>query len=527
MIKIKNYLSVFVALVTIMSFATFVGGTAEASEVDASPLSLVSMTTAKKKGESIKLSIASSNGSFSVEGATLKGGEEYTLTGDNGLILIKGEVTELFCEDNQLLTLNTSKAPKLSLLNCKNNSLESLDLSHNPELAVLNCSGNRISSLNLSGNSRLTGLYCSDNQLSLLDLSKNKKLSQVECSFNQISGKEMNSLIASLPDRTQEDKAGVFRVLGGSEKEKNVCDKEQVIAAQKLGWAVECYDSNAQKWVAYKDEKVAENAGIVTITTAKKKGETIELVIKAKGNFVVEGALAQSEPGMYVLESVDGRVVIKGDVIDLDCSENLLTTLDVTKCPTLTVFTCSQNRLTSLDVTQNALLSDLDCSENQLTTLDVSKNGNLRSLLCNHNQLTALDLTACLNLDYLICSMNRIKNEQMDKMIASLPNLVANQKMSELRVFDNSKNLEQNICTTEQVAAAKKRGWVARQFNKEKEEWVDYEGSPLAIQDVLYGEDATITDIYTTDGLRVESLQPGVNVVRLSNGSVKKVLYTE
>ncbi len=68
MIKIKNYLSVFVALVTIMSFATFVGGTAEASEVDASPLSLVSMTTAKKKGESIKLSIASSNGSFSVEG---------------------------------------------------------------------------------------------------------------------------------------------------------------------------------------------------------------------------------------------------------------------------------------------------------------------------------------------------------------------------------------------------------------------------------------------------------------------------
>ncbi len=30
MIKIKNYLSVFVALVTIMSFATFVGGTAEA-----------------------------------------------------------------------------------------------------------------------------------------------------------------------------------------------------------------------------------------------------------------------------------------------------------------------------------------------------------------------------------------------------------------------------------------------------------------------------------------------------------------
>jgi hypothetical protein len=290
-------------------------------------------------------------------------------------------------------------------------------------------------------------------------------------------------------------------------------------------------DASSLSWVsmttAKKDEKVAENAGIVTITTAKKKGETIELVIEAQGGFIVEGALAQKDPGLYVLESVDGSVVIRGDVIYLDCSENLLTALDVTKCPTLTDLICSQNRLTSLNITQNALMSRLDCSENQLTTLDLSRSGNLKSLRCSLNQLVALDLTACPNLDYFVCFVNRIKNEQMDKMIASLPNLAANHKTSELRVFDNSKNLEQNICTTEQVAAAKKRGWVAKQFDKETEEWVDYEGSPLSVQDILYGEDAKIIDIYTTEGLRVESLQSGVNIVRLSNGSVNKILYTE
>lgn len=48
---------------------------------------------------------------------------------------------------------------------------------------------------------------------------------------------------------------------------------------------------------------------------------------------------------------------------------------------------------------------------------------------------------------------------------------------------------------------------------------------PIAIEEVFTEErDAVIVAIYTEDGHRIGSLQPGVNIIRLSNGAVRKVL---
>ncbi|GAH53667.1 unnamed protein product, partial [marine sediment metagenome] len=43
---------------------------------------------------------------------------------------------------------------------------------------------------------------------------------------------------------------------------------------------------------------------------------------------------------------------------------------------------CSNNQLTTLDVSNNYALDELDCSNNQLTTLDVSNNTALIKLEC-------------------------------------------------------------------------------------------------------------------------------------------------
>ena len=58
----------------------------------------------------------------------------------------------------------------------------------------------------------------------------------------------------------------------------------------------------------------------------------------------------------------------------------------------LTELKCSQNQLTSLDVSQNILLFHLVCASNQLTSLDVSQNINLGELGCEDNQLISLDI---------------------------------------------------------------------------------------------------------------------------------------
>ena len=69
----------------------------------------------------------------------------------------------------------------------------------------------------------------------------------------------------------------------------------------------------------------------------------------------------------------------------------------------LTWLYCSENQLTSLDVSQNTALTELSCYSNQLTSLDVSHNTALTTLNCYDNQLTSLDVSHNTALTWLDC----------------------------------------------------------------------------------------------------------------------------
>ena len=92
----------------------------------------------------------------------------------------------------------------------------------------------------------------------------------------------------------------------------------------------------------------------------------------------------------------------------LYCYNNQLTSLDVSKNTALTRLDCDDNQLTSLDVSKNTALTDLDCENNQLTSLDVSKNTALTHLECYNNQLTSLDVSKNTALTYLDCENNQL-----------------------------------------------------------------------------------------------------------------------
>ena len=93
----------------------------------------------------------------------------------------------------------------------------------------------------------------------------------------------------------------------------------------------------------------------------------------------------------------------------LDCALNPLTSLDVSNNPALTYLNCNYNHLTSLDLSQNIALTKLGCHDNQLTSLDLSKNTALDTLDCSGNKLTSLDLSKNTALDALNCSDNERK----------------------------------------------------------------------------------------------------------------------
>jgi Leucine-rich repeat (LRR) protein len=77
---------------------------------------------------------------------------------------------------------------------------------------------------------------------------------------------------------------------------------------------------------------------------------------------------------------------------NVDVKKNQLATLTLNN-PVLETLDCSNNLLTALDVSNSSGLNSLDCSNNELTTLDVSKNTHLTGLNCENNHLTSLDLS--------------------------------------------------------------------------------------------------------------------------------------
>ena len=125
-----------------------------------------------------------------------------------------------------------------------------------------------------------------------------------------------------------------------------------------------------------------------------------------------------SGTGIKTLKGVEFFTALK----QLDCWNNQLTTLDVSKNTALELLKLDCNQLTTLDVSKNTALKTLQCSSNKLTTLDVSKNTALEYLYCSGNQLTALDMSKNTALKYLFCDNNQLtaiglsKNTALQKL---------------------------------------------------------------------------------------------------------------
>ena len=274
------------------------------------------------------------------------------------------------------------------------------------------------------------------------------------------------------------------------------------------------------------------DSGIITMTTAKGIGEHITLLIKAEGDFTIEGVKEQPSQGEQNYTLTAQQLTIRSNVTELNCRDNQLTTLDVSGCTVLTELNCSFNQLTALDVSQNTALTLLNCYNNQLTALDVSPNTALTNLACNTNQLTALDvskntaltrlgcsynqltaldvsqntaltglycsknqLTALdvsqnTSLAWFSCSGNQIKGEEMTRLVNSLPDRTGKEagKFTVVREPD----LEGNICLKSDVAIAKGKNWNTLKYKSDTKESVPYEGAedaqPLKVTLTKEGE---------------------------------------
>ena len=97
----------------------------------------------------------------------------------------------------------------------------------------------------------------------------------------------------------------------------------------------------------------------------------------------------------------------------LRCSNNQLTSLDVSANTDLTYLECEVNQLTRLYLSKNTALTTLHCSSNQITSLDVSQNTALTTLWCSENELSSLDVSQNTALTELGCDGNKFDCEAL------------------------------------------------------------------------------------------------------------------
>ncbi|MHA7102614.1 leucine-rich repeat domain-containing protein [Roseivirga pacifica] len=85
----------------------------------------------------------------------------------------------------------------------------------------------------------------------------------------------------------------------------------------------------------------------------------------------------------------------------LNLSENDLTSINVEKCENLNSLLAKSNELTALNVSQNAKLSTLILSDNKIEQIDLSNNAELEYLWISANKLQALDVSQLTSLHNL------------------------------------------------------------------------------------------------------------------------------
>lgn len=213
-------------------------------------------------------------------------------------------------------------------------------------------------------------------------------------------------------------------------------------------------DENFRNWI------LAQDYG--------KDGKLTETEIKSIGHIDVSGT--SDNPGsienlkgieyftsLTILECYNNKLISldmskNTALIYLACYNNKLTSLDVSKSPLLKSLYCYNNQLQILDVSGNTALDVLSCRTNQLIHLDVSKNTILTSLYCQENQLKSIDVSRNAELAYLSCRDNQLAVLDVTKNMKLLELSCDN---NHLTFIDLSKNtaLTELYCPSNQLTS--------------------------------------------------------------------------
>jgi uncharacterized repeat protein (TIGR02543 family) len=336
----------------------------------------------------------------------------------------------LYCDNNRLVSLDISEnTATLKELYCSFNQLTSLDVSTNTALTKLLCEGNLLNTLDLSVNTALTSLFCGGNHLTALDVSTNTALTSLFCYDNHLNTLDLSGLNSLQSFQGISQTPFPLTLIGdGISFNAEITLNNPSELAVGLSYAGGTLTSTSEG-ITSSPFTVQTNKPGLTLSgslTLNYPSSLPGILIDATNfpdvyfrNFLLsqpygsDVVLTDTEiSGITAIDVTDKNISnLKGiefftSLQELNCDNNLLTSLDVSTNTALQILSCNYNRLATLNVSGNTALQVLYCENNQLTTIDVSVNTSLQQLACSVNQLTELNVSVNTVLKFLGCAAN-------------------------------------------------------------------------------------------------------------------------
>ncbi|MFZ0595724.1 MAG: T9SS type A sorting domain-containing protein, partial [Flavobacterium sp.] len=314
------------------------------------------------------------------------------------------------CNGNKLITLDVSKNKLLQYLDCGFNQLTALDVSNNTALFYLNCYYNKLTALDISMLTELTDLACSDSKLSKLDVSKNTKLKSLLCEkmtfttldiSNNTALKELycgNGKLTTL--NVSKNKAlTILQCFNNQLSDLNIKNGTNTLLTtvnfiqnpDLICIQVDDVEFANTNWGSKKDAAATFNTNcsidFVLLPDTSFEQKLIDLGIDTDG--------------------LNGRITTGNisAITSLDLSNsNIQDLTGIEYFTALTFLDCSDNQLKTLDVSKNLALETLNASSNQITTLDFSKNTKLKIVYITNNPLISVNLQNGNNRNFVLPS---------------------------------------------------------------------------------------------------------------------------
>ncbi|MEI7597112.1 MAG: hypothetical protein WCK02_15295 [Bacteroidota bacterium] len=220
---------------------------------------------------------------------------------------------------------------------------------------------------------------------------------------------------------------------------------------------------------------------------------------------------------------------------DLWCYSNNISTIDISTNTALLNFYCYNNLLTSINTSNNTALAKFDCNNNDITSLDLSNNNALIELDCDNNLINNLTFSQNSNLLKLWCYSNKLVSINVSKNSALQELHCYNNLLTSLDVRNNnyitylscvSNPSLQNICvnntqlglTTSNPTSWKKDNTATWSTNCTSD-IADYND---------FNKPLTIINTFNLLGQIVNSnqLEDGIYINQYNNGMFKKIIIS-